>query len=254
MKISTISDVHVKLVIDDNFQLLEKFFNNDLVKKSDYVIFNGDIFDIMIGGKKQYLEKYQSFFEHIQKLTKTGVKVVYLEGNHDFHIENLMKSFSKKYNISENLFVHKKTTYEVDSVNGKYVFTHGDDVEIENESYKSYKRKINNPYVKFLGDYIVPYSFIEWIGHRSSSESRKENVARYEQSEEGQLFIKEKFRKSAEVYFKSHPDVQALICGHSHCKDLYNISDKQYYINNGYAPKTQTFIYIDDSGPSFIDL
>lgn len=254
MKISSISDVHVKLSSDDNFVLLKKFLTNKNVRNSDYVILNGDIFDILIGGKKKYFKKYKPFFEEILELVNSGVKVVYIEGNHDFHVSRLMKYVRKKYNLSSECFIHQKSSFEIDSKLGKLLFTHGDDIEIDNESYRAYKKKINNPFVKFLGDFIVPFSLIEWIGHRASDESRKENLARYELSNEGQSFIKDKFRKSAEIYLRDNQPVNGLICGHSHCKDLYQLEDNKFYINNGYAPKTQSFIYIDNSGPSFIDL
>lgn len=253
MKISSISDVHIKVQGDMPYQLIKKFFNHREVQTSDIVILNGDIFDILIGGKAQYLNKYEDFFLSVKELTKRGIKVLYIEGNHDFHIQKVVSKAVQKFGIDKDLFTHIKNKICIEAPYGNILFTHGDDIEIENSSYQNYKRKINNPFVKFLGDYIVPFKFIEWIGHRESNKSRGKNEKQYELSIEGQEFVKEKFRKSADIFFEKNTDVAGLVCGHSHCKDLYQIENK-YYINNGYAPKSNSFILVSEKGPEFIDL
>ena len=42
-----------------------------------------------------------------------------------------------------------------------------------------------------------------------------------------------------------------VLGGHSHVKDVYTINDKSTYINNGYAIKSKTFLYINDHEISF---
>lgn len=253
MIITSISDVHIKESSDQNFQLLQKFFEHESVISSQYIILNGDIFDILIGGKAQYLKKYDAFFHLIKKAISRGAIVVYIEGNHDFHIERLIRKSVKKLKLNKSSFVHVKSYFDIE-IDGKVIrFTHGDDVEIENESYRKYKKKINNKFVKFLGDYIVPFRLIEWIGHNASNKSRESNVNRYELSVEGQEFIRDKFRRSSEDYF-SRNLIDGLVCGHSHCKDYYKLSDGRYYVNNGFAPASKSFIKVTEDGAEFIDL
>jgi len=254
MIITSISDVHIKESTDSNFSLLKKFFNHEYVRKSDYIVLNGDIFDILIGGKVQYLKKYSDFFLLIESATKNGSKIIYIEGNHDFHIERLIRKSKKKLGIPDEMFLHIKNYFDIEVDNRLVRFTHGDDVEIENESYRKYKRAINNPFVKFLGDYIVPFSFIEWIGHRASNKSRGKNVKKYELTVEGQEFVKDKFRTSSKLYFKDHSNISGLVCGHSHCKDYFKLDDGKFYVNNGFAPASKSFIKISDAGVEFIDL
>lgn len=253
MIITSISDVHIKESSDKNFELLQKFFSHDCVKNSQYIILNGDIFDILIGGKIQYLKKYDAFFHLIKKAVENDSIVVYIEGNHDFHIERLIRKSVKKLKIDEDKFIHVKSHFDIDLSGKKVRFTHGDDVEIENKRYQQYKKKINNKFVKFLGDYIVPFKLIEWVGHNASNKSRESNVNRYELSAEGQEFIKDKFRRSSEDYFSRHT-IDALVCGHSHCKDFYSLDNGRYYINNGFAPASKSFIKITEDGAEFVDL
>ncbi len=254
MRISSISGVHIKEIGDSFFAVLDNFLSHKFVTSSDLIVLNGDIFDILIGGKSQYLNKYEDFFLKIKELTDSGSKIVYIEGNHDFHIQKVILKAQKKFGISGDKFIHAKNNFSVTTPEGEIEFTHGDDIEIENEKYKSYKRKINNPLVKFLGDYVVPFTLIEWIGHTASGNSREKNEKKYELTKEGQDFVKNKFRRSADLYFERNSDKLGLVCGHSHCKDFYEINSKHYYINNGYAPKSKSFIYIDSEGPRFIDL
>jgi UDP-2,3-diacylglucosamine hydrolase len=253
MKISSISDVHIKHSGDKPFELLEKFFLHENVMESDLIVLNGDIFDILIGGKTQYLNKYKAFFELVKSATQRGTRVVYIEGNHDFHTKRVISKSLKKFSINSDLFIHVKNNYTITVDDKIIVFTHGDDIEIENEPYQKYKSKINNPFMKILGDYIIPFSLIEWVGHRASKNSRMSNESRYELSEVGQKFVKDKFRKSADIYFEENSETSMLVCGHSHCKDLY-IKNDHCYVNNGYAPRTKSFIYITKSGSEFIDL
>lgn len=254
MIISTISDVHIFESSDKNFKLLERFFEHSRAISSNYIVLNGDIFDILIGGKAQYLKKYRDFFKLVKSVTDTGIIIIYIEGNHDFHIENLIKKSISEFKINGDSFLHVKEYFDI-SVDGKLIrFTHGDDVEVENEKYRNYKKNINNKFMKFLGDYIVPFHIIEWLGHNASSKSRHNNLHQYELSEEGQAFVKDKFRRSAKLYFRDHPEVYGLVCGHSHCKDHLTMENGKFYINNGYAPSEKSFIKITNEGAGFVAL
>ncbi|WP_127715317.1 UDP-2,3-diacylglucosamine diphosphatase [Halobacteriovorax sp. HLS] len=254
MKISSISDVHVKVLDDNSFKILSSFFAQEIVQKSDYIVLNGDIFDLLLGTKSQYIDKYESFFKLIEKATSMGATVVYLEGNHDFFLDRMISSSYERFNIPRDKFIHCRSEYRIEVDGEILLFTHGDDVEIDNIAYQKYKSRVNNKLMKFITRNILPFSLIEWIGQKSSDYSRSKNSKHYEMSSEGQEFVKDKFRQSAQKFFNDNRDVKGLICGHSHSKDLYKLDHGKYYINNGYAPSSKSFIYIDEQGPRFIDL
>jgi UDP-2,3-diacylglucosamine hydrolase len=130
--------------------------------------------------------------------------------------------------------------------------THGDEIEIDNRSYMIYKNIVNNRFLKLLSDEILSFKFIEDLAQRVSKESRDRNEQRYE-SPDMQEKIKDKFRASAEVFTKKLY-VDYLVCGHSHVKDQYRCSTGALYLNNGYAPYTQSYLLIDENGARFIDL
>ncbi len=243
MKIVSISDVHIKTADDERAGLLNKFLTSEDVKDADEVILLGDIFDLMVGNKPQYIEKYQEIFTQIEELLKSGKVISYFEGNHDFHVKNLFRDWSKKIGQDDKFHFYKNAVIKKIGET-KVLYTHGDDIEIDNPSYKIYKALINNKFLELLGDYVVPYSTIEWIGHRASHNSRERNKVRYERSEESTIMIRDKFREAARRASKKY-EVEMVICGHSHVLDHFEESGL-VYLNSGYAPLEMSYIVVQE--------
>src|SRR5690554_25996 len=91
MKIAAISDVHVKRPHDEADQLLLSFLNHPEVQSSDYIVFLGDIFDLMCGPHQEYADSYSHLFNVIAELKQKNKKIFYFEGNHDLHLSGLFK-------------------------------------------------------------------------------------------------------------------------------------------------------------------
>ena len=72
-------------------KLLLNFIDSKQVDASSYIIFLGDIFDLMVGKQVEYYSLYQDFFDSIKYLVRKKKKVIFIEGNHDFHLGNLFK-------------------------------------------------------------------------------------------------------------------------------------------------------------------
>jgi len=242
MKIVSISDVHIKTSDDERAELLFRFFNTEDVKNADQVFLLGDIFDLMVGNKPQYVDKYSKFFNKIKELLVSGKIIHYFEGNHDFHVKNLINDWSREIDQADSMFFHKKAIVKKIG-DRKILFTHGDDIEIDNPSYKIYKTLINNKLLEFLGDHVVPYSFIEWIGHRASKKSRERNKQRYEKTKDDSAMIRDRFREAARRASKKY-DVCTVVCGHSHVKDNFK-EGSLTYLNSGYAPIEQSYIVLE---------
>ncbi|TNE99656.1 MAG: UDP-2,3-diacylglucosamine diphosphatase [Deltaproteobacteria bacterium] len=243
MKIVSISDVHIKTADDERAQILTSFLSSQDAKEADEIILLGDIFDLMVGNKFQYVDKYSEIFNRLEELLKSGKNIHYFEGNHDFHVKNLFNQWAVKIGQESKFSFHKKAM--VRQIGETTVlFTHGDDIEIENPSYKIYKALINNKALELLGDYIVPFSAIEWIGHRASKKSRERNKQRYERSEELSTAIRDKFRESARRAKKKY-SVDMVVCGHSHVLDHFR-EEELVYLNSGYAPLEKSYIVIQE--------
>ncbi|MGE3608941.1 MAG: UDP-2,3-diacylglucosamine diphosphatase [Bacteriovoracaceae bacterium] len=239
MKISAISDVHVKYPHDEADRLLMSFLNHPEVQSSDYVLLLGDIFDLMCGPHRQYLEKFEHIWTSIDDLIRSGRKVFFFEGNHDVHLEKLFKKYWP------NGEVVAKQEPVIQEIEGKlYYFSHGDEHEIDNTSYQNYKRLILSGPLKFVANHLMPYQVLHMIGERASKRSRKKGSKLFDAE-------KVKFRFRDGVSKTTDGKFHFILGGHSHVQDLHHVGVDSIYINNGYALKTKTFILITDHQVSF---
>jgi UDP-2,3-diacylglucosamine hydrolase len=242
MKISAISDVHVKVPFDEADKLLTQFLTHPKVKESDYVLLLGDIFDLMCGPHKAYLEKFAHLFDLLDQLKVAGKKVMFFEGNHDVHLEKLFKA---RWPHGEVFLSQHPWSGEID---GKmYYFSHGDEHEIDNISYQRYKSFIVSPPLKFVANHIMPYSLLNYMGERASKMSRKRGSREYNEQE-----VKKRFRNGVSV--TTGGNYHFVLGGHSHVKDEFSINETSLYANNGYALKSKTFLFIEDHQLSFPSL
>lgn len=240
MKISAISDVHVKLPHDEADKLLMAFLNDPLVRSSNYVFLLGDIFDLMCGPHSPYIEDFRHIFQRLDELLNSGIKVYYCEGNHDVHLERLFKLYwpdGKLVPTQEPV---------IESIDDKiYYFSHGDEHEIDNLSYQRYKRIILSAPLRFVANRIMPYAVLNMIGIKASKVSRKKGARAFDEE-----LVKSRFREGVEVTTQGKYDF--VLGGHSHVKDNYLMkNENSHYINNGYALRTRSFIHIDNHQVSF---
>jgi UDP-2,3-diacylglucosamine hydrolase len=233
MAIYAISDVHVKSD-QTNSEILKKFINLDFVS-GDKILFLGDIFDVLVGPHQQYEELYSWFFTRVKEIQGLGVEVFYIEGNHDFHIERLMERVGIKL-IAAPFFIE----------HGEYriMACHGDEIELNNPSYKIFRRFIRSKFMNFVANILMPYWFLKILAESSSKKSRKRNESRYGDPQ-ANFEVRDRFRLTAYRAIQD-TDANILICGHSHFKDNYQWGEKSLrYLNCGYVPITKTYIEID---------
>lgn len=249
MKFSAISDVHVKKPGDQAEKLLLEFLRNPDVQSSDIIFLLGDIFDLMIGPHPQYFSQYQDYFSEIKKIISTGKRICYVEGNHDFHLRNLYRQFFTIHKELDSSLFKMASYFEFVDGHKKIYFCHGDDLELNNLSYKIFKSIVTSPPLSFYANNLMPHFLIKSIGEYSSEKSRKRNNARYS-LEADLLPVRDNFRESMEYFYKQSA-FQIMVCGHSHVKDYYASPCGFEYVNNGYAQNSSTYISIQNGDISF---
>jgi UDP-2,3-diacylglucosamine hydrolase len=249
MKFSAISDVHVKVSGDKAEELLLAFLRNPDVQSSDAIFLLGDIFDLMIGPLSQYFLRFESYFKEFEKLIANGKRIYYVEGNHDFHIKNLYKKFFEVHKELDSSLFKMSPSFDLEDAGKRMNFAHGDNMELNNPSYKLFKATVQSPPLRYFANNLMPHFLIKSVGEYSAEKSRKRNNKRY--STESDLTpVKENFRYSAEIFHKKHP-CEVIVCGHSHVKDYYVSPNGFEYVNNGYAQHTKTYISIENGNISF---
>jgi len=230
MKISAISDVHIKDQTDYATSKFFEFLDHPRVKESNIVFLLGDIFDLMVGPFDEYLNQFELIFLKLHHLIKRGVKIYYVAGNHDFFLEDVFSKWKKLNNINNEQFIYIEGKVIIQNNNKRIHFSHGDDIEIDNYNYVLYKRFINSFFMKSVIKHIFKYKLVLLIGDLASSKSRSRNkkISECDTSDK----VKPKFRKSAELVFDQE-NIDTVVCGHSHCLDNYTITGKKY-LNSGY--------------------
>lgn len=246
MNFSSISDLHIKEENDKGHQLLKAFVSSQEVLKSDTVYFLGDIFDFMVGDKKQYLEKYSFFFKELEKLTSQGKRVYYIEGNHDFHLSSIMQSAIQKFGINKNLFTHSDHSMMLEKEGKIYFFSHGHEID-RNISYQKWKSIYSSRPFRFFVNNMLPYSVVEFLGNKASKDSKKRGMKSFVYNKS-----KKMYREGALEFIQRH-NIDYLITGHTHIEECVKL-ENCLFINNGFPQTTNKFIYFKDNKAQLISL
>jgi UDP-2,3-diacylglucosamine hydrolase len=254
MKISLISDIHIKNKEDYGYSLLLRFLDHEKVKNSDTIVFLGDIFDFMVGNYKDYHTMYPEFFSKILYFLKLNKKIYYFEGNHDFHVSKLFQNFLKSNLITDIQFENFKimlNPFVLYSHSKKIYLTHGEELGRNDPMYEIYKKTIRFPFLENLTTHVLPFHFVNKLGNYLSGQSRKKSQKKYDYS-----LIRETYRhKSQKFAIRNHTDI--IVSGHCHVLDHYvkKFYNKSFtYVNCGYPKENKKFIYINEEDVGLVQI
>lgn len=239
MKVVVVSDVHIKEKNDKSHKAFSDLLTVINIGNYTHLILLGDIFDLLVGSYEEYYEKFKDIFLQLESLLKKDVKIVYVEGNHDFHAKEFFKRI-----FSQSAFFYSPFAFQMMVGDKKFVFSHGDEIETENFSYQLFRFFLRNHFIDNFINFMVPFSFLNKLGKGLSNNSRKQNL-KYHFSQDQIEGIKNKFRRSALKFYNSYK-FDFLVMGHSHVLDDYNEEGKFRLLNNGFFPETGKFTEINE--------
>jgi UDP-2,3-diacylglucosamine hydrolase len=226
------SDLHLQ---DGNTPQSERFirFLNEVPQSGDVLVLGGDIFDLFVGNKSIFQTRFSKVLEAIQSLIIKGVRVYYLEGNHDFQFNGTIPE-------SEN-FKILKNDFSLEVFGKKIWISHGDLIDPEDRGYRFLRWFTRTPFIQILIK-ILPGNLIDMVGNRSSQSSRKYNDRR----------VNDKTKKRLRSLYFAFADqkiaagFEYVLVGHSHIKDFRkNLGG--YYINLGFSAEHVNFAQISGS-------
>lgn len=163
-----VSDVHLKEMASERAQLFLDFLDRLSYSDIDNIILLGDIFDFVLGSKEFFREKYATVLQGLVKLTESGKKVVFFEGNHEFY---LSKFFSDKIEV----IAKRDYTLILDSKR-KIKLSHGDLV-YSHWRYRTFRFIVKSKLFLALFS-LLPNKVIDYITSRSSDISRSHDQHR----------------------------------------------------------------------------
>jgi UDP-2,3-diacylglucosamine pyrophosphatase LpxH len=200
------------------------------------LILNGDIIDgwqLKKGGS--WKKKHTAFFRVVLKMIENqNTKVVYLRGNHDDFLDQIIPfQLGKYFNVQRD--------YILQSGNKSFFITHGDIFDSVTSQMK---------WLAYLGD--IGYNFLlssnklynqyrRWRGlsYYSFSQKIKQRV------KEAVNYVSDFEEKLTELAKANH--CQGIICGHIHKPDIRQIADITY-MNSGDWVESLTALVEDYEG------
>lgn len=163
MNLFILSDLHILDANDPIYFSLLSFLRLR-VSPGDTVIFAGDIFDLFVGNKAVFQNKYNEFFDVLSEVGQRGVRVFYIEGNHDFLIQSAFR------NLPAVSIHHREVSLQIDGK--RFFIIHGDTVDYSDYGYRMIRAFFRSPLMKMLV-WIFPGEWLDRIGQMSSSYSRE---------------------------------------------------------------------------------
>lgn len=203
-----LSDLHLKKPEERNSQILLRFLRSlaEGGRKATHLYLVGDIFDMWVGEHDFYEDKFRDLVDAILDCKRSGIQVMYFEGNHDVHVK---RYWEKRHGIP--CFVDEK--YE--KLGSRLVrIEHGDLINPKDETYLKYREFIRRPVMEKVA-HLIPAALLHAIGDYASKKSRKHSSVKRRDSESE---LRQMIRDFAVKVYDSAP-FDLIVTGHMHIRD-----------------------------------
>ncbi len=216
MKVFFVADGHLKGIDDPNQSALVSFLNR--IEPPDTLVILGDLFEFWTGSNKVAMSRYAPVLDALSVLRKNGVRVIYLEGNHDFSIGG-----GALFADTLGIEVHADS-FEF-SLDGKRVFlSHGDTVSMH-LGYALWRGFVRSAICRFIVE-SLPDKTVWNAAMRLSRQSRRNSYMEGALDERLKEFAKDRIRAGFD----------AVVMGHSHAPGVHRLDSVEpgaIYANTG---------------------
>jgi len=194
-----IADAHLRNEADDNYRMLLRFLST-LEGNTETLYILGDLFEFWIGSPHTVFPHYQPVLEQLLRLAQLGTRIVYFEGNHDFHMGTY---------FTETLQAEVHPGPAIVNIDEKRVFLcHGDQINHRDYGY-TLLRAVLHSHVSKLMIPLAPVALTSFIAERMSRQSSRKHGSRSLRWDYPAII-----RRFARHQFKRGCDT--VICGHFH--------------------------------------
>ncbi len=156
------SDCHLRGCEEDKTVLFLSSLQKIIDSRPEYFILTGDIFDFCFGSSRYFQKKYHAIGERLTQLSDAGTKVLFVQGNHEFSIEDIgwrgvefVTDFERKITLKDG---------------SSFVLTHGDRL-LSPWHYHLYLAITRSTLFK-LGGLMVPQAFLDRFALSMAAKSR----------------------------------------------------------------------------------
>ena len=162
MRTIFLADAHLASPSDQNYRLLLQFLH-ELEGSTETLFIMGDLFDFWLGFPSNPLRQFDDVLGALQSLVRSGCRLVYFEGNHDFHMGAIFR---------ERLGAEVHTGPAIITVQGRRLFLcHGDQINSRDRGYRMLRLLLHNRLTAIAVNYVPP-SIALYIRDRLQCASR----------------------------------------------------------------------------------
>ena len=130
------SDLHVKDPQDSKGTLLSDALDQIAAGRVNQFCLLGDVFDFCLGSNPYFRKKFSTYGTALEKISLTGTKVIFVEGNHEFAMSQMGWSHC-------NITSAKDLILDVENT-GPVAFSHGDLIHCK-WHYRLFRWAIKSP-------------------------------------------------------------------------------------------------------------
>lgn len=243
MSLYIISDLHISSSRDPFYGVLCSIIS-ETIKPNDTLVLAGDVFDVFLGAKQLFRDRYSEFLTAVNLASSRNVSIHIIEGNHDF-------MFESAFSACANLKIHSEALL-LELFGKKIWIAHGDLVDRGDVKYRLL-RGLFRSYFMSIAVAVIPGSGWDFIGNTlsqrySANEDDQKAVLLSELPLLKQERVRSVFRKF--VMEKAEQGYDFIVLGHCHDQDEYvfKTSDnrKVQYINVGYPKIHGTMLKLSE--------
>jgi len=212
------SDFHLKFHENESDKLRREkviSFLDELIGNTDLLVLNGDIFDLWFAWDQVIIRGYFSFLCKLSQLRKSGCKIVFVAGNHDFWFNDFLKNELDIEVYSDN--------YVCEIEGNNILFNHGDMYTANDLRYKLFRSFIRNKFIMTIFKLLHPDLSLR-IGRLLSRSSRDRVVP--------ETLKAAKEKGLADFAEKQLTKYDFVILGHSHNPKIVEFHNG-VYANSG---------------------
>jgi UDP-2,3-diacylglucosamine hydrolase len=147
MRTIFLADAHLASPDDRNYRLLLRFLR-ELEGDTETLFIMGDLFDFWLGFPSNPLHQFDEVLDALQSLVHSGCRLVYFEGNHDFHMGTVFR---------QRLGAEIHTGPAIITVQGQRLFLcHGDQINHRDRAYRLLRLFLHNRLAAVSVTYVPP--------------------------------------------------------------------------------------------------
>ncbi len=209
MRTVFLADAHLRRPEERNYRALLTFLAEQ-EGKTDLLVILGDLFEFLIGYPVQEFPHYRPIFDSLLSIKSAGTRVIYCEGNHDFHLGSF---------FTETVGIELHSGPAVVDIDGKRLhICHGDQINRGELPHRLLRALFHGPLVKALIP-LVPSRFAciiaDRLGRRSVNGRTKKKRLIDTRAELIRGYAAERFAEGCD----------AVVTGHFHLPFLESSSD-----------------------------